>query len=229
MKNKKRRLISMLVDCSGSMVNIARVTNEGIADFLKLQDEADIVMALDGGSPWTRVLLADFTSEVVKGSVYVTELAYRVAYGPISLQDAVKAAYTVRPSGGTPLHDAVVRHIHETVEAKKALGDKAPADDSVTVVIFTDGFENDSKDHTPVSVKELVERYTAMGWTFIFMGAEQDAVLTGGAMGIHADRSISYTAAKSGDVLRSVAASVSQSYASGTPVAFTKEQRDEAL
>lgn len=50
-------------------------------------------------------------------------------------------------------------------------------DDAVVVVtIITDGYENASKEYTGAAVKKLVEELKGEGWTFTYMGANQDSV-----------------------------------------------------
>ena len=50
-------------------------------------------------------------------------------------------------------------------------------DDAVVVVtIITDGYENASKEYTGMAVKKLVEELKGEGWTFTYMGANQDSV-----------------------------------------------------
>jgi len=50
-------------------------------------------------------------------------------------------------------------------------------DDAVVVVtIITDGYENASKEYTGAAVKKLVEKLKGEGWTFTYMGANQDSV-----------------------------------------------------
>ena len=46
----------------------------------------------------------------------------------------------------------------------------------VVVTIITDGYENASKEYTGMAVKKLVEELKSGGWTFTYMGANQDSV-----------------------------------------------------
>jgi hypothetical protein len=54
-----------------------------------------------------------------------------------------------------------------------------------TVIILTDGDENSSVEYTPGHIKDLVEsRQTRDGWSFVYLGANQDVVLTAKKLGI---------------------------------------------
>lgn len=82
------------------------------------------------------------------------------------------------PNYLTPLYDAIVSTIRET---EKAVGKK----DIVLFAIQTDGLENSSTEHPdPKEVGKLIREKQKEGWEFVFLGADQDAFLTGSAIGI---------------------------------------------
>ena len=58
--------------------------------------------------------------------------------------------------------------------------------DAVVVVITTDGEENASREYTVGRIKEMITHAESKGWKFIFMAANQDAFLSGAALGISA-------------------------------------------
>jgi hypothetical protein len=71
--------------------------------------------------------------------------------------------------------------------------------DTVQVVVVTDGKENASREYTVQAVRDLVKQQTEKyNWDFVFLGANQDAVLTGTALGFAADSSLTYAADASG-------------------------------
>ena len=74
-----------------------------------------------------------------------------------------------RPNGCTPLYDAIGKSL-------TALEQKVTADDQVLVTIITDGMENSSREFSGASVCEIVKRLRDKGWTFVYIGANQDAV-----------------------------------------------------
>lgn len=87
---------------------------------------------------------------------------------PVSkVEDMTKRDY--RPGGCTPLYDAMGQAISH-LDANINEGD------AVLVTIITDGYENSSEEYSGTAVKELVARQREKGWTFAYIGANQDAV-----------------------------------------------------
>lgn len=73
------------------------------------------------------------------------------------------------PGGCTPLYDAMGLSV---TKLEKAIG----KDDPVMVTIITDGMENASTEYSGRAVKDLVARKRESGWTFAYIGANQDSV-----------------------------------------------------
>ena len=67
-----------------------------------------------------------------------------------------------------------------------------PADQ--LVVIMTDGLENASRHWTAPAVFERIARLRNSGWTFVFLGANQDSYATGSAMGVAEGNTSNFTA-----------------------------------
>lgn len=81
------------------------------------------------------------------------------------------------PACGTPLYDAIG---HSVTELKKSISEN----DKVLVTIITDGYENASKEYNQASVKALTEKLGKEGWTFAYIGANQDAKAVSKSLGI---------------------------------------------
>ena len=64
----------------------------------------------------------------------------------------------------------------------------------VVVTIITDGLENASKEYTGAAVKQLVEELKGEGWTFTYMGANQDSVEVAFNLSIRNARNFEYSA-----------------------------------
>lgn len=73
-----------------------------------------------------------------------------------------------RPLSFTPLYDAMGYAITE-------LDKNISSDDAVMVTIITDGYENASEEYTSKAVMDLVSQQKEKGWTFAYIGANQDA------------------------------------------------------
>ena len=103
------------------------------------------------------------------------------------------------PRGMTALHDAMGISI---TNLKTKLAKKDKNSDSIStalVVVMTDGDENHSKEHTSESVKKLIDELDSnSAWTFSFMGANQDAILTASSFGIGVGNSINYFSSMNG-------------------------------
>jgi uncharacterized protein YegL len=81
--------------------------------------------------------------------------------------------YTVR--GCTALLDAIGGAIHHIGNIHKyARNEDVP--EKTVFVIITDGMENSSREYSGAAVCENVKRLRAKGWTFVYIGANHDAV-----------------------------------------------------
>ena len=103
------------------------------------------------------------------------------------VKDLTEADYN--PAACTPLFDAMGRAI-------TALERKVKEGDSVLVTVITDGYENASSEYSGAAVKALVARLREKGWTFVYIGANQDAVEV--AKGLSIDNSLNFDASAEG-------------------------------
>jgi len=161
--------ITFVLDSSGSMDVIADDTRGGFNTFLKDQRDQEGTAT---------VTLYDFNTTV--DQIYET---YPVADAPELTDENYK------PRGRTALHDAIARAVDETGE-EIATVDQAEQPDNVIIVVLTDGKENASETPKDAVRGRIETRQEADGWEFLFIGANQDAVLTAEGMGIEQDRSL---------------------------------------
>ena len=89
------------------------------------------------------------------------------------------------PSGCTPLYDAMGKSL-------TALEKKVTENDQVLVTIITDGYENSSLEYSGAMICEIVKRLRVKGWTFVYIGANQDAVEV--AKQLHIDNAMGFQA-----------------------------------
>ena len=106
-----------------------------------------------------------------------------------------------QPGGCTPLYDAMGKTISE-------LDRKVEAGDGVLVTIITDGMENSSQEYSGRAVKDLVAMQRKKGWTFAYIGANQDAVEV--ARNLNIQNAMNYDATPEGVVCMSMAYSKAQ-------------------
>ena len=105
---------------------------------------------------------------------------------------------TYKPRGSTALLDALGQFIKSV-----------PENSAPVVVIFTDGLENSSNKYTKAHIKDLVEQKTKDGWTFVYMGANQDAFAEAGSMGIAAAHTMNYDASRTPEAMYRLSQTVS--------------------
>ena len=175
--------IYFVLDRSGSMETIASDVIGGFNAYLKQQqdDGADAVMTL-----------IQFDSQD-RHEVFA-------AAQPIEKIKPLNKAVFV-PRGGTPLYDAMGQVLNEAISREAQLvGAEKPAE-SIVFVTFTDGGENASHEFTRETVFNLVKGKEKDGWTFVYMGANQDAYATGGDMGVSQMNSSNFIADKQGTTL----------------------------
>ena len=131
----------------------------------------------------------------------------------------------------TALHDAMGKLITDAGQELEAMNaDERPG--TVIVAIMTDGLENASKEWHAPAIKSLVELQTKVyGWTFLYMGADQDAVEVGVGLGIPAAQSVTYSRGKSREAMVMAGGKIRQQRADklvnpAAPMqAFSEEER----
>lgn len=94
-----------------------------------------------------------------------------------------------QPCCCTPLYDAMGFTLTTMRNHVKNIEDAV-----VVVTIITDGLENASKEYTGAAVKQLVEQLKGEGWTFTYMGANQDSVEVAFNLSIRNARNFDYSA-----------------------------------
>lgn len=81
------------------------------------------------------------------------------------------------PGGCTPLYDAIGLSLN-------TLEKLVTEEDVVLVSIITDGMENSSHQYSGMQIKTLIDKQKEKGWTFTYMGANQDSKSVAGNIGI---------------------------------------------
>lgn len=177
----KKMLVSFVLDETGSMLSVKDQTISGFNEYiqtLRNDDSADDI----------RFTLTKFNSsktEVVYDSARVADVE------PLTHE-------SYQPNSTTPLYDAIGRTIRSVDGAKKNK-------DSALVIIQTDGLENASKEYTQQGIFDLIEERKKDGWTFVFLGADQDAYAASDQFGISRGNTVSYASAETQSTLRRVA------------------------
>lgn len=201
---KNSTLIVVVLDRSGSMESCKNATLEGFNRFL-------------------------YEQKLVPGEARMTLIQFDDRYEPnyhMAPLEHVRLEYA--PRGGTALLDAMGRTIDEVGAYLKSRREESRPD-KVIFVTITDGQENASRIYTRAEIfKRISHQRDVYQWEFLFLGANQDAIAAGAAMGIPATHSMSYASSEVGT--QSVYGTVSQSIGSsrgGGSSAISNQQRDD--
>jgi hypothetical protein len=141
-----------------------------------------------------------------------------------------------KPVKDVPIHDFELDESHITPRGMTALYDaigaqleNMPFKIPRIVVIITDGDDNSSRIFNPTAISEQITERRKFGWTFIFLAANQDAIAAGRALSIPEETSCTFDCEEEGatmGVIRAASDAISRAQTSGTPVAFTKLERE---
>ncbi len=193
--------ILLLVDRSGSMQHILTPTVSGLNEFVGAQR-----------------LLPTAQDSFVTLHTFDDTYETPIPRTPLN-QFPLITEMDIGPRGMTALYDAI-----GLMFSKVSM---TPA----TVVIVTDGEENASKQFTKYQVLEQITERRRMGWTFIFLAANQDAIASGVSIGIPHTTACTFNTRP--DTVRAVFRGVSDALAractDNTPPEFTQCERDSSM
>ena len=151
----------------------------GLQEFVREQRLAD---------PKARLTLVQFDSEDPHEVILDGKRLAKV--------DEERATRRFDPRAATPLYDAIAALIGRADKHVKNEGPEAAADQ--LVVIFTDGLENASTDCTRAKAFQLIKERREAGWTFAFLGANQDSFAAGEAIGMSRKNAANFDASGPG-------------------------------
>lgn len=158
-KDLKPVHITFVIDRSGSMSSIASDVEGGVNSFIKDQSQ------LPGEC---KVTVWEFAKNGI--------LAVNKTIDAKSVKTAIYDNF--KPSGSTPLYDAIGKAILDT--------DQRDKEEKQIFVIMTDGHENSSREFTKDKIADLIKDREEKGWIFTYLAANQDAFAVGGGMGFNA-------------------------------------------
>lgn len=97
---------------------------------------------------------------------------------------------TFVPRGGTALLDAIGHVL------------KMDLPDETIVIVLTDGEENSSNDYTAAHIKDLIQVREKTGWSFVYLGANQDTITAATNLGIRT--SVGFDTQRTPDLFRAI-------------------------
>ena len=189
-KNNNITELVFILDRSGSMGGLEADTIGGFNGMIEKQKKEE-------GEAYVSTILFDNESEVIHDRVKLSEIR------PMTEED-----YYVR--GCTALLDAIgdaVKHISNIHQYARP--EDVPA--HTMFVITTDGMENASRRYTYKEIKKLIGKQKELGWEFLFIGANIDAVEVAERVGISKERTANYVSDSVGTsmVFQALAAPIS--------------------
>ena len=162
----ERVKIWFLLDRSGSMQGLTEDVIGGFNQFVSDQGSKPgkarlTAIQFDGGDPFEVIIDAKRINKVdtLTSDVY-------------------------QPRGVTPLYDAVGRLITAADQRIAHRAEQSWPEEDQLVIVFTDGLENASREFGRSEVFDLIKERMEAGWTFVFMGANQDSYAEGHKMGL---------------------------------------------
>ena len=175
-KKEKTQVYNVVIlDKSGSMSSIRRAAvdgfNETLAGIKKAQEK-----------------FAE-TQQHYISLVAFCSCEMRKLYDKAPVAEALPLRYEeYEPCCCTPLYDAMGFTLTDIRKQVKELDNAV-----VVVTIITDGLENASKEYDGQTVKKLVEDLRRQGWTFTYMGANQDSIEVAFTLSIRNARNFDYS------------------------------------
>lgn len=221
---KNETLISIVLDETGSMSSVKTETinslNEYISSQKNLNDSQSCKVNLykfsetSSGFGFTSTTFRAVKTQAQKQA---NPNNIRTVYEHYDIQNVPElTSKDFVPSGMTNLYDAIGNTI--------ARLDSITTDNqNVLVVIITDGYENSSVEYDVDSIKKLIEERQAKGWTFVYLGANQDAWAVGSKFGLSKGQTLSYSTSDMTGTMANLSTATS-SYRMTRSVSSTEEK-----
>ncbi len=170
----KKHEIIFILDKSGSMSSLRQNTISGYNDFL-VKQKVEL--------PKSVATLVQFNDR------------YHLIYEAESIKNVSLLNYgNYVTSGCTALLDAIGYTIKRTKKRHKSLR-KKKRPKRVMCVIITDGYENASVKYGPNEIAKKIKKLEKKGtWDFIYLGANQDAILEARKYGIKQHKAMTIAA-----------------------------------
>jgi len=207
MNNNNKTEIVIILDRSGSMGSIAGDVRGSYDTYIKEQ----------------RKQVGECTITLVQ-----FDHEYEVVYQNKRIEEVSGLEFV--PRGMTALYDAIGKAIKDTGDKLSTLKEE-DRPGKVLVVIITDGFENTSVEYKVGDISEMIKHQTEKyNWNFVFLAANQDAIMTGSKMGIIHGNCLSFATNSSayGNASTSLS-NYTSTIRGGGAATFSNEDRNGAM
>lgn len=169
--------IVFILDRSGSMGGLEKDTIGGFNGMIEKQKKEE-------GEALISTILFDDMRDVVHDRVPLSKIP-----------KMTDKDYFVR--GCTALLDAIGSSIHHISNVHKYIREEDVPEKTI-FIITTDGMENASREYSYQKIKRMVKEKKKLGWEFIFIGANIDAIGEASKFGIDSSRAVNYNADSDG-------------------------------
>ena len=207
-----KTFVSVLLDESGSMQSVRDQVIDGFNEYI-----SGLTVS---GAKRIRVSLTKFDSS-----------GFNPDYIGAKLKNVPKLTRkSYKPNAMTPLYDAVGRMVRALEQ--QIAQDSIKQGDKVLVVIQTDGYENASKEYTQKAIKKLLKEKQKAGWTFVFLGADQNAWGVSESLGVTQWNTFAYDSTATQTVFSNQLVTATANYACNIGDAsnfFSKASSDDNL
>lgn len=188
-------LINIVLDETGSMNSCWDATISSFNEYIGSQKttEGDCSVSL-----YTFSTLGRYGGTIMRSAIDMNQTMQkardsgndiRPVFENVPVQDVgLLTRENYRPNGGTNLYDAIgatIRNVESQLSGKESVPD-------VLVVIITDGEENASTEYRLDDIRKLIAAKEQEGWTFIYLGANQDAWQVGASFGLAKGQTMTY-------------------------------------
>ena len=160
-----------ILDRSGSMSGLESDTIGGFNSLLEKQKK-------EKGEAFVTTVLFDDKLETIHDRLPIKEI-----------KQITTKEYYVR--GCTAMLDAIGSTIEHISNIHKYIR-KDDVPNKTMFIITTDGMENASHKYSYPDIKKLIEQKKELGWEFLFLGANIDAIDTAKKFGIEQERAVNY-------------------------------------
>ena len=134
---------------------------------------------------WTEKVSGFLTVEIIQSDNVIESVC--------AMSHPEDVTIALEPQGGTVLHDAIGFGVNKFSQRISALPEHAQPK-AIQVIVVTDGEENSSVEYSAKQIRKLIKsKQKDAAWDFVFLGANQDAVTTGGNLGFSHDSSMTFT------------------------------------
>ena len=173
-----KRIINLIIlDASGSMESIYNQALSGVNETIQT-----IRIGQEDHPEFQQFLtMASFNS----GKNYLKVKYSKTPIGEV--KELTQEDYVA--CGCTALYDAMGEMISE-------LKRNVTIEDRVLVTVITDGYENSSTEYSGRIITNLLDRLREKGWTFAYIGANQDAIEV--ARDLHINNALDYDTSPEG-------------------------------